>query len=102
MGRHFSGAATELALAGYPGLHLTAPPTAGSVYGVYWPALVPADLVVPEVVHADGRRVEVPAPANQPEGGGAHRWRTRLTPRWRPEPSRKRRWRPSPRSTRRT
>ena len=60
VGRRFSGAATELALAGYPGLHLTAPPAAGTVYGVYWPALMPADLVVPEVVHADGRRVPVP------------------------------------------
>jgi len=65
VGRSFSGAATELALAGYPGLHLSAPPTAGSVYGVYWPALVPAGLVVPEVVHADGRRVSVPHSANQ-------------------------------------
>jgi hypothetical protein len=60
VGRRFSGAATELALAGYPGLHLTGPPTAGAVYGVYWPALMPAGLVVPEVVHADGRRVPVP------------------------------------------
>jgi hypothetical protein len=60
VGRRFSGAATELALAGYPGLHLTGPPTAGAVYGVYWPALMPAHLVVPEVVHADGRRVPVP------------------------------------------
>jgi hypothetical protein len=60
VGRRFSSAATELALAGYPGLHLTAPPGSGAVYGVYWPALVPADLVVPEVVHADGRRVAVP------------------------------------------
>ncbi len=65
VGRSFSGAVTELALAGYPGLHLTAPPTDGSVYGVYWPALVPADLVVPEVVHADGRRVAVPHVANR-------------------------------------
>ena len=60
VGRRFSGAATELVLAGYPGLHLTAPPSSGTVYGVYWPALVPADRVVPVVVHADGRRVEVP------------------------------------------
>jgi len=60
VGRRFSSAATELALAGYPGLHLTAPPSSGSVYGVYWPALVPAGLVVPETVHADGRRVPVP------------------------------------------
>jgi hypothetical protein len=60
VGRRFSSAVTELALAGYPGLHLTAPPTSGSAYGVYWPALVPAHLVVPTVVHADGRRVETP------------------------------------------
>jgi hypothetical protein len=73
VGRRFSGAVTELALAGYPGLHLTAPPTAGTVYGVYWPALVPADLVVPEVVHADGRRVAVPHTAFEgaTAGGGA-------------------------------
>ena len=60
VGRRFSGAATELALAGYPGLHLTAPPGAATAYGVYWPALVPADLVVPSVVRPDGSRVEVP------------------------------------------
>jgi len=60
VGRRFSGAATELALAGYPGLHLTAPPGAATAYGVYWPALVPAELVVPTVVHADGTRVDVP------------------------------------------
>ncbi len=64
VGRHFSGAATELALAGYPGLHLTAPPGSGTVYGVYWPALVPAGLVVPVVVHADGHRTEVPHTAH--------------------------------------
>jgi hypothetical protein len=70
VGRRFSSAATELALAGYPGLHLTAPPSSGSVYGVYWPALVPAGLVVPETVHADGRRVPVPHHAYlaDPEG----------------------------------
>ncbi len=73
VGRAFSDAATELALAGYPGLHLTAPPTAGTSYGIYWPALVPASLVTPEVVHPDGRRVPVPhsafehAEAGQPQ-----------------------------------
>ena len=60
VGRAFSDAAIELALAGYPGFHLTSPPAAGSVYGVYWPTLVPAELVIPEVVHAGGRRVAVP------------------------------------------
>ncbi len=60
VGRPFSNAGTELALAGYPGLHLTAPPGQGSVYGVYWPALVPASFVTPEVVFEDGRHVPVP------------------------------------------
>ena len=70
VGRRFSSAATELALAGYPGLHLTGPPTAATDYGVYWPTLVPAHLVVPSVVHADGRRVEVPHRAHLAAGGG--------------------------------
>ncbi|HEV3282062.1 MAG TPA: acyclic terpene utilization AtuA family protein [Acidimicrobiales bacterium] len=65
VGRRFSGAATELALAGYPGLHLTGPPASASDYGVYWPALVPAELVTPRVVHADGRIVEVPHTAHR-------------------------------------
>ncbi len=70
VGRRFSNAATELALAGYPGLHLTAPPTDGTAYGVFWPALVPAGLVIPTVVHAGGTRREVPHTAHL-AGGGA-------------------------------
>jgi hypothetical protein len=69
VGRRFSGAATELALAGYPGLHLTAPPVAGTAYGVYWPALVPAGLVVPSVVLPGGTRVEVPHHGHRAEPG---------------------------------
>jgi hypothetical protein len=72
VGRAFSDAATELALAGYPGFHLTSPPTTGTAYGVYWPALVPADQVIPEVVAADGTRVAVPHTAfraDRPETG---------------------------------
>ena len=68
VGRRFSGAATELALAGYPGLHLTAPPGAATAYGVYWPALVPADLVVPAIVRADGSRIEVPHHGHRAQG----------------------------------
>ncbi len=70
VGRRFSSAATELALAGYPGLHLTGPPAAATDYGVYWPTLVPAHLVVPVVVHADGQRVEVPHRAHLDAGRG--------------------------------
>jgi hypothetical protein len=42
VGRAFSNAAVELALAGYAGFHTTTPPTAASTFGVYWPALIPA------------------------------------------------------------
>ena len=60
VGRRFADAATELALAGYPGFHLTSPPTDATAYGVFWPALVPAELVEPVVIQADGTRVVVP------------------------------------------
>jgi hypothetical protein len=60
VGRAFADAATELALAGYPGFHLTSPPTDATAYGVFWPALVPAELVEPVVVSADGTRTAVP------------------------------------------
>ena len=61
VGRAFSSAAVELALASYPGCTMTAPPGDAAPYGVYWPALVPADVVDQVVVHADGRRVPVAA-----------------------------------------
>jgi hypothetical protein len=61
IGRAFSSAAVELGLASYPGFTMTAPPGDATPYGVYWPALVPRELVTAVVVHADGRRVEVPS-----------------------------------------
>jgi hypothetical protein len=60
VGRRFSNAATELALASYPGFYLTAPPGEGTAYGVFWPTLVPRSAVVETVVHTDGRRVQLP------------------------------------------
>jgi hypothetical protein len=65
VGRAFSGAAVELALASYPGFYLTAPPGPGDAYGVYWPALVPADAVDQVAVLPDGTRVAI-APADPP------------------------------------
>jgi hypothetical protein len=60
VGRRFSDATMALALGGYAGFHTTTPPTSESAYGVYWPALVPAD-VVEQVVHLpDGRARSVP------------------------------------------
>ena len=55
VGRAFSNAAMELALAGYAGFHTTSPPTAASAFGVYWPTLVPAILVTQTVHGPDGR-----------------------------------------------
>ena len=60
LGRAFSGAAVELALASYPGFTLTSQPGDATPYGVYWPALVDAAEVEHVVVHADGRREVVP------------------------------------------
>jgi hypothetical protein len=60
IGRAFSGAVVEMALASYPGFYLTTPPTDASPVGVYWPALVDLEVVRPEVVLADGRRIAVP------------------------------------------
>jgi hypothetical protein len=59
VGRAFSGAAIELALANYPGCYTTTPPGDATPYGVYWPALVRADLVEQVVVVDDGRRLPV-------------------------------------------
>jgi hypothetical protein len=49
VGRVFSNAAVELALAGYAGFHATVPPAAASAFGLYWPAVIPAALVAQEV-----------------------------------------------------
>ncbi len=60
VGRQFSSAAVELALASYPGFTVTAPPGDGQVYGVYTPGYVDATKVPHIAVHADGTRVEIP------------------------------------------
>ncbi|MEV5549544.1 acyclic terpene utilization AtuA family protein [Streptomyces sp. NPDC052309] len=60
VGRALSGAAVELALAGYPGFHVTAPPGKGTPYGVFEDAYVPQDTVDHVAVLHDGRRVPVP------------------------------------------
>jgi hypothetical protein len=55
-----------LALGGYAGFHTTTPPSSESAYGVYWPALVPAD-VVEHVVHLpDGTTATVPHSPSAP------------------------------------
>jgi hypothetical protein len=73
VGRAFSNAVIELALASYPGCYTTTPPTDATPYGVYWPTLVRADLVDQLVVLDDGRRLPIKpsAPEPPPPGPGA-------------------------------
>lgn len=74
VGRRFSSAAVELALASYPGFHTTAPPSGAAVYGLFTAGYVRAGEVAHTAVHADGTRVLIPpateslelAPAESP------------------------------------
>lgn len=64
VGRQFSAAAVELALASYPGFTSTAPPGDGQVFGVFTPGFVDAAAVPHVAVLADGTRVTI-APATE-------------------------------------
>jgi len=61
VGRQFSSAAVELALASYPGFTSTAPPGDGQVYGVFTAGYVPAAEVAHAAVRPDGTRSEIAA-----------------------------------------
>jgi hypothetical protein len=61
VGRAFSDAAVELALASYPGFHLTAPPRDAGAYGVFRAAFVDRDLITATAVLPDGRRIALRA-----------------------------------------
>lgn len=87
VGRAFSSAIVEMALASYPGLHLAAPPSPAKDYAIYWPALVPRSAVAvvldggwpEEVAVADplaalprsGRERVPPGTAGDQAGSGA-------------------------------
>jgi hypothetical protein len=64
VGRKFSSAAVELALASYPGFTSTSPPGDGQVFGVFTPGYVEATDVPHIAVYSDGTRVDI-APAAQ-------------------------------------
>lgn len=61
VGRQFSSAAVELALASYPGFTTTAPPGEGQIYGVFTAGHVDVASVPHVAVHADGTRTDIPA-----------------------------------------
>ena len=73
VGRAFTSAVVELALASYPGFTLTGPPAAATPYGVYRAAYVDRACVTHTVVHADGRREVVPEPPTLATTTGAPR-----------------------------
>jgi len=50
VGRAFSAAVVETGLASYPGFYALTPPGDASMYGVFWPSAVPADLVSTRVI----------------------------------------------------
>ncbi|MCA9024566.1 MAG: DUF1446 domain-containing protein [Planctomycetaceae bacterium] len=60
VGREFSSKIVEMVLASYPGLFMTTPPTDASPFGVYWPALVAADVPQQVVVLEDGAKIPIP------------------------------------------
>ena len=62
VGRAFSSAIMEIALAGYAGFHTTTPPTSESVFGVYRPATVPRSSVTQVVVLPNGERRRIADP----------------------------------------
>ncbi|GIE88961.1 acyclic terpene utilization AtuA family protein [Actinoplanes regularis] len=62
VGRAFSSAAVELALASYPGFHVTAPPAEASPFGVFEAAYLPQSEVPHLVVLPDGTRLHIPPP----------------------------------------
>lgn len=61
VGRQFSSAAVELALASYPGFTSTAPPGDGQVFGVFTAGYVPAGEVTHVAIRPDGSRCVIPA-----------------------------------------
>ncbi|HEX4864883.1 MAG TPA: acyclic terpene utilization AtuA family protein [Acidimicrobiales bacterium] len=71
VGRAFSSKVTELALASYPGLFGGGLTAGAQAYGVYWPALVPADLIYQEVVV--GQERSIVEPVLPPDGGWPRR-----------------------------
>jgi hypothetical protein len=65
VGRNFSSACIELALANYPGFFATGAPGEAQSFGVCWPALVDANDVDEHVVLWDGTRLDVARPPRE-------------------------------------
>ncbi|MDQ2849819.1 MAG: DUF1446 domain-containing protein [Actinomycetota bacterium] len=62
VGRAFSAAAVELALASYPGFTMTRPPSSATAYGIYSAAYVAQGSVPHRVTMQDGEVIEIDPP----------------------------------------
>lgn len=62
VGRAFSNAGVEIALASYPGFHSMTPPADATAYGVYTPGFIPQEEVEHRVTLPDGTQQIVDAP----------------------------------------
>jgi hypothetical protein len=71
VGRAFSSAAVELALASYPGFTMTAPPGTGTPYGVYRAEYVDRTAVTHTVTYGDGHDLVIPDPPVRGDDSGA-------------------------------
>ncbi|MFD7841253.1 acyclic terpene utilization AtuA family protein, partial [Streptomyces sp. NPDC059761] len=77
VGRTLTSEAIELALASYPGFHVTSPPGPAQPYGVFTSSAVPSSAVPHVAVLPDGSRHTVPPdtrdrePSGSQPGGGA-------------------------------
>ncbi|MFN8642406.1 MAG: acyclic terpene utilization AtuA family protein [Candidatus Binatia bacterium] len=89
VGRRFSGAAIEMALASYPGFTGTGPPGDAAQVGVFWPALVRSE-AVPHCAVVGDERIDIapvalpatfaPPAARRPEMPAAAAGPTRAVP----------------------
>jgi hypothetical protein len=66
VGRAFSSAAVELALANYPGFFATSAPGPAQSFGIYWPALVDASAVDHHVITESGKRIVIDPSPTEP------------------------------------
>ena len=62
VGRAFSNAGVEIALASYPGFHSMTPPADATAYGVFTPGFIPQEEVAHRVTMPDGTARTVEAP----------------------------------------
>src|SRR3546814_11523504 len=69
VGKSFTAAAVELALASYPGFTMTGPPPSPTPFGIYRAEYVDRPVVPHTVVHSDGRRGVVGDPVERKRGG---------------------------------